>query len=212
MGSSGTSSAPSACVYPEYLQDRHRRRAPAEEDAYPAKPQDAYGWEKLVTERLCLLLRGGVRLRDADRPLPQHLSGPTGPTTAAARRCPRRFAARWRWPSPADSIEIWGDGEQTRSFCYVDDCVEGHPPDHAVGVLLAPQPRHRPDGQRQPARTDHHRHLGQAEDRDRARRRARRACADATRTTPGCVRSSGGSRESRSKRGSCRPTGGSRSR
>jgi GDP-D-mannose 3', 5'-epimerase len=76
----------SACVYPDHLQSEANVAPLKEEDAYPASPQDAYGWERLVAERLC-----------------------------------RKVAA----VEPGEEIEVWGDGEQTRSSCCVDDCVEG---------------------------------------------------------------------------------------
>ena len=63
----------SACVYPEYRQDEADVTPLAEEHAYPAQPQDAYGWEKLISERLCIYYRAGLRARDAHRALPQHL-------------------------------------------------------------------------------------------------------------------------------------------
>ena len=115
----------SACIYPEYLQTQADVKPLREEDAYPAQPQDAYGWEKLVTEKLCEYYAQRLRARDAHRALPQHLRPATAPTTAAGRRRPRRCARKIAMIDDGGEIEIWGDGEQTRSFCYIDDCVEG---------------------------------------------------------------------------------------
>ena len=89
----------SACVYPEYRQTDADVEPLEEEDAYPAQPQDAYGWEKLITERLCLHYARGLRDGDAHRPLPQHLRPARARGTAAARRRRRRCAARSRSPS-----------------------------------------------------------------------------------------------------------------
>ena len=82
---------------------RLRRRAPdqpeviplEEEDAYPAQPEDGYGWEKLFSERMCRHFLRGLRLDDPGRPLPQHLRRTRAPGRAAARRRRRRSAARW---------------------------------------------------------------------------------------------------------------------
>ena len=96
-----------------------------EEDAYPAEPQDAYGWEKLITERLCEYYAGEYGMETRIVALPQHLRPlrhlRRRPREGAGRAC----AARSRLAEAGGAIEIWGDGEQTRSFCYIDDCVEG---------------------------------------------------------------------------------------
>ena len=91
-------------------------------------PEDGYGWEKLFTERMCRHFREDFGLDDPGRPLPQRLR----PERHLGRR-PREGAGRRsaaRSPSRAHAanheIEIWGDGEQTRSFMYIDDCVRGH--------------------------------------------------------------------------------------
>lgn len=116
----------SACIYPGYLQDNPTIQGLAESDAYPAMPEDAYGWEKLITERLCeyYALDYGMTTRVARF---HNIFGPYGTWTGGREKAP---AAICRKVSEAklkglDSIEIWGDGEQTRSFCYIDDCVEG---------------------------------------------------------------------------------------
>lgn len=118
--------ASSACIYPEFLQERAEVRALREEDAYPAQPQDAYGWEKLVTERLCqhYCEDYGLETRTARF---HNIFGPEGPWDDGREKAPaaicRKVALAKITGSP--EVEIWGDGEQTRSFCYVDDCVVG---------------------------------------------------------------------------------------
>lgn len=116
----------SACVYPEYRQTDANVRPLREEDAYPAQPQDAYGWEKLITERLCTHYREDYGL--GTRIVRFHnIFGPLGTWNGGREKAP---AAMCRKVAVAkltgkQQIEIWGDGEQTRSFCYIDDCVEG---------------------------------------------------------------------------------------
>ncbi len=116
----------SACVYPEFLQSDSKVAGLKEEDAYPAQPQDAYGWEKLVTERLCLHYREdyGVETRIVRF---HNIFGPFGTWEGGREKAPaalcRKIALAKLTGNP--EIEIWGDGEQTRSFCYIDDCVKG---------------------------------------------------------------------------------------
>ena len=118
--------ASSACVYPEYRQTEVNVTPLTEGDAYPAQPQDAYGWEKLITERLCThyhedygLETRIVRLHNIFGPLS---TWEGGREKAPAALCRKVSIAKL---SGNHEIEIWGDGEQTRSFCYIDDCVEG---------------------------------------------------------------------------------------
>jgi nucleoside-diphosphate-sugar epimerase len=116
----------SACVYPEYKQTNVDAPALKETDAYPAQPQDAYGWEKLITERLCTHYRQDYGLET--RIVRFHnIFGPLGTWEGGREKAPaalcRKVAAAKLEGNPV--IEIWGDGEQTRSFCHVDDCVEG---------------------------------------------------------------------------------------
>lgn len=116
----------SACVYPEYLQGSTNVTPLREEDAYPAQPQDAYGWQKLVSERLCLHYREDFGLET--RVVRFHnIFGPLGTWRGGREKAPaalcRKLATAKLSGNP--EVEIWGDGEQTRSFCYVDDCVEG---------------------------------------------------------------------------------------
>lgn len=116
----------SACVYPEYRQTDAYVTPLKEEDAYPAEPQDAYGWEKLITERLCKHYAEEFAIET--RIVRFHnIFGPLGTWQGGREKVPaalcRKIAiAKIRGER---EIEIWGDGEQTRSFCYIDDCVEG---------------------------------------------------------------------------------------
>jgi nucleoside-diphosphate-sugar epimerase len=116
----------SACIYPEYKQTDANVVPLKEEDAYPAQPQDAYGWEKLVTERLCMHYREdfGIETRIVRF---HNIFGPLGTWDGGREKAPaamcRKVALAKLTGNPA--IEIWGDGEQTRSFCYIDDCVNG---------------------------------------------------------------------------------------
>jgi GDP-D-mannose 3', 5'-epimerase len=116
----------SACVYPEYRQMDANVTPLKEEDAYPALPQDAYGWEKLVTERLCTHYREDYGL-DTRIVRFHNIFGPLGTWDGGREKAPaamcRKVASAKLTGNP--EIEIWGDGEQTRSFCYIDDCVEG---------------------------------------------------------------------------------------
>jgi nucleoside-diphosphate-sugar epimerase len=116
----------SACVYPEYRQTETDVKPLKEEDAYPAFPQDAYGWEKLLTERLCMHY-------EADHGIPTRVArfhnifGPNGTWEGGREIAPaalcRKIAVAKLTGNPV--IDIWGDGEQTRSFCYIDDLLEG---------------------------------------------------------------------------------------
>ena len=113
-----------ACVYPEHLQDHTDVVPLREEVAYPANPQDAYGWEKLVTERLCLYYADEFGLET--RIVRFHnVYGPYGTYDGGREKVPAALCRKVALAEPGGSIEVWGDGEQTRSFCYVDDCVEG---------------------------------------------------------------------------------------
>jgi GDP-D-mannose 3', 5'-epimerase len=116
----------SACVYPEYRQQEAAVVPLKEEDAYPAQPQDAYGWEKLVTERLCQHYREdyGFETRIVRF---HNIFGPKGTWEGGREKAPaamcRKVAEAKLTKNPV--VDVWGDGEQTRSFCYIDDCVVG---------------------------------------------------------------------------------------
>jgi nucleoside-diphosphate-sugar epimerase len=116
----------SACIYPEYRQLDTDVTPLREEDAYPAQPQDAYGWEKLLAERLCLHYREdyGVETRVVRF---HNIFGPMGTWDGGREKVPAALCRKIAIAKLTDNptVEIWGDGEQTRSFCYVDDCVTG---------------------------------------------------------------------------------------
>jgi GDP-D-mannose 3', 5'-epimerase len=116
----------SACIYPEYKQTDANVLPLKEEDAYPAQPQDAYGWEKLVTERLCTHYREEGRLET--RIVRFHnIFGPLGTWEGGREKAPAAMCRKMAIAKLTGNheIEIWGDGEQTRSFCYIDDCLAG---------------------------------------------------------------------------------------
>jgi len=116
----------SACVYPEHLQQNADVVPLREEDAYPAAPQDAYGWEKLISERLCL--HYGAEYGISTRIVRFHnIFGPLGTWDGGREKAPAALCRKVAEAKLSGSleIEVWGDGEQTRSFCYIDDCVEG---------------------------------------------------------------------------------------
>jgi nucleoside-diphosphate-sugar epimerase len=116
----------SACVYPEYRQLDANVTPLKEEDAYPAQPQDAYGWEKLVVEHLCTHYREQYDIQTHIVRF-HNIFGPLGTWEGGREKAPaamcRKVAVAKLTGNP--EIEIWGDGEQTRSFCYIDDCVQG---------------------------------------------------------------------------------------
>jgi nucleoside-diphosphate-sugar epimerase len=116
----------SACIYPEYRQTETDCKPLKEEEAYPAAPQDAYGWEKLITERLCTHYREeyGFETRIVRF---HNIFGPMGTWDGGREKAPAALCRKIAHAKLAGhhEIEIWGDGEQTRSFCYIDDCVFG---------------------------------------------------------------------------------------
>lgn len=116
----------SACVYPEYRQLDADVTPLKEEDAYPAQPQDAYGWEKLVSEILCHHY-SEENLMDTRVVRFHNIYGPLGTWTGGREKAPaaicRKIAIAKH--SGEHEIEVWGDGEQTRTFCHIDDCTEG---------------------------------------------------------------------------------------
>jgi GDP-D-mannose 3', 5'-epimerase len=119
----------SACVYPEHLQTEANVKPLNEDDAYPAAPQDAYGWEKLITERLCHhyheqygLETRTVRFHNVYGELG---TWDGGREKVPAAMCRKVAYARLTQPEGQRKVEVWGDGEQTRSFMYIEDCLEG---------------------------------------------------------------------------------------
>ena len=116
----------SACIYPELKQTEADVIPLKEQDAYPAQPQDAYGWEKLIAERLCIHYQEELGIETRIVRL-HNIFGPLGSWNGGREKVPaalcRKVATAKLTGDP--EVEIWGDGEQTRSFCYIDDCVEG---------------------------------------------------------------------------------------
>lgn len=116
----------SACVYPVHLQTDATVTPLKEEDAYPADPEIAYGWEKLITERLCKHYREdyGVETRIVRF---HNIFGPLGTWEGGREKVPAALCRKVALAKLTgdNEVEIWGDGEQTRSFCYIDDCLEG---------------------------------------------------------------------------------------
>jgi nucleoside-diphosphate-sugar epimerase len=116
----------SACVYAAGKQTRADVTALAEGDAYPAMPEDGYGWEKLFTERMCrhFLEDYGLQTRVARY---HNVYGPEGTWDGGREKAPAAICRKVATAALTDSdeIEIWGDGEQTRSFMYIDDCLHG---------------------------------------------------------------------------------------
>ncbi len=116
----------SACVYPEHLQDSANVKPLKEDDVFPAQPQDAYGWEKLISEILCQHYRNdyGIETRTVRF---HNIFGENGTWEGGREKVPAALCRKIAEAklSGKTEIEIWGDGEQTRSFCYIDDCLEG---------------------------------------------------------------------------------------
>jgi nucleoside-diphosphate-sugar epimerase len=114
----------SACVYPGYLQDSPEVVPLREQDAYPADAEDGYGWQKLMTERLCRHYREELGL--ATYVVRFHnIFGPLGTYDGGREKSPAAICRKVAQAGDGTEIEVWGDGEQTRSYCHVSDCVEG---------------------------------------------------------------------------------------
>ena len=114
----------SACVYPGYLQDSPDVEPLSEEQAYPADAEDGYGWEKLISERQCRHYFEDYGLET--RVVRFHnIFGPLGTFEGGREKSPAAICRKLALAAANDEIEIWGDGKQTRSYCYIDDCVEG---------------------------------------------------------------------------------------
>ena len=114
----------SACVYPGYRQNTTEVTPLKEEDAYPADAEDGYGWEKLYMERTCRHYREDFGLET--RIVRFHnIYGPLGTYEGGREKSPAAICRKVALAQDGDEIEVWGDGRQTRSYCYIDDCVEG---------------------------------------------------------------------------------------
>ena len=114
----------SACIYPEYNQTDPDNPNCCEDSAYPAQPDSEYGWEKLFSERLYLTYRRnyGMDVRIARF---HNVFGPEGTWNGGREKAPAAICRKVAEAPDGGEIEIWGDGKQTRSFLYVDECVNG---------------------------------------------------------------------------------------
>lgn len=112
----------SACIYPAYNQEDPENPNCAEASAYPAAPDSEYGWEKLFSERLYLAFSRnyGLNVRIARF---HNIYGPQGTWKGGKEKAPAAICRKVI--EATDEIEVWGDGEQTRSFLYIDECIEG---------------------------------------------------------------------------------------
>ena len=114
----------SACVYPQYLQESPDVTPLREEQAWPADPEEGYGLEKLFMEKLCEYFRDDYGLET--RVVRFHnVYGPLGTYDGGKEKAPAAICRKVALAEDGGEIEIWGDGAQTRSFMYIDDCVEG---------------------------------------------------------------------------------------
>jgi len=114
----------SACIYPGYRQNTPDVTPLKEEHAYPADPEDGYGWEKLFSERQCRHYFEDYGLET--RVVRFHnIFGPLGTYDGGREKSPAAISRKIALANDGDEIEVWGDGNQTRSYCYIDDCVEG---------------------------------------------------------------------------------------
>ena len=114
----------SACMYPESNQLDPENPMTAEDSAYPAYPDSEYGWEKLFSERLFLAYHRnkGMDVRIARF---HNIFGPLGTWEGGREKAPAAFCRKVALAQDGEQIEMWGDGEQTRSFLYIDECLEG---------------------------------------------------------------------------------------
>src|SRR5213594_3265027 len=114
----------SACIYPGYRQNTPDVTPLKEEHAYPADPEDGYGWEKLFSERQCRHYFEDYGLET--RVVRFHnIFGPLGTYDGGRDKSPAAICRKIALAKDEDVIDVWGDGKQTRSYCYIDDCVEG---------------------------------------------------------------------------------------
>ncbi len=114
----------SACMYPAYNQEDPDNPNCAEDSAYPAQPDSEYGWEKLFSERLYLSFQRnyGMEVRIARY---HNIFGPEGTWSGGREKAPAALCRKVAMAPDGGEIEIWGDGQQTRSFLYIDECLEG---------------------------------------------------------------------------------------
>jgi GDP-D-mannose 3',5'-epimerase len=114
----------SACIYPAHNQDDPLNPNCSENSAYPAAPDSEYGWEKLFSERLYMAYRRNYGLQTHVARY-HNIFGPEGTWTGGREKAPAAICRKVAIAGSGDEIEVWGDGNQTRSFLYVDECIEG---------------------------------------------------------------------------------------
>jgi GDP-D-mannose 3', 5'-epimerase len=114
----------SACMYPEYNQRDPENPNCSEESAYPAQPDSEYGWEKLFSERLYLAFARNYKMQVRIARY-HNIFGPEGTWKGGREKAPAALCRKVVEARDGTSVEIWGDGEQTRSFLYIDECLEG---------------------------------------------------------------------------------------
>ncbi|MBC9879330.1 NAD-dependent epimerase/dehydratase family protein [Bradyrhizobium sp. INPA01-394B] len=114
----------SACIYPEHNQKDPSAPVTSEASAYPANPDSEYGWEKLFSERLYLAYHRNLGM-DVRVARYHNIFGPLGTWTGGREKAPAAICRKVAEARDGDTIEIWGDGEQTRSFLFIDECIEG---------------------------------------------------------------------------------------
>ncbi len=114
----------SACMYPEYNQLDPDNPKCSEESAYPAAPDSEYGWEKLFSERLYLAYQRNHGI-EAHIGRFHNIFGPEGTWRGGKEKSPAALCRKVAEADSGGSIEVWGDGKQTRSFLYIDECIEG---------------------------------------------------------------------------------------
>jgi len=114
----------SACVYPTYRQRNTNVKGLKEEDAYPADPDNFYGWEKLYTEKMCEAYQRDYSM-DIKIVRYHNIYGPEGTYKGGREKSPAALCRKVAEAHNPGTITIWGDGKQTRSYCYIDDCVRG---------------------------------------------------------------------------------------
>lgn len=114
----------SACIYPQYLQKNFKVKKLKEEDAYPADAEPGYGWEKLFSELANQYYADDFGFKTHVVRF-HNIFGPLGTYDGGREKSPAAICRKIALAKDGDEIEIWGDGRQTRSYCYIDDCVEG---------------------------------------------------------------------------------------
>lgn len=120
--------ASSACVYPEFIQTSEDVAALKEDQAWPAQPQDAYGLEKLVSEAIAMHYSNDFKQMQTRIARFHNIYGPQGQWKGGREKAPAALCRKVLVAHEGENhgiVTVWGDGEQTRSFCYIDDCIDG---------------------------------------------------------------------------------------